>query len=126
VPSFEALVVRTERGGRALTEDEEKKLLAIYPPWMRRLAEFADETCLAQGDLLRVTEDAIDTKTGILWLNFGRGKTGLAITPHFFDLLRFFILCYIFHNFQKTAFFTAELINELINSRLISAQWPMI
>jgi len=46
VPSFEALVVRTERGGRALTEDEEKKLLAVYPPWMRRLAEFADETCL--------------------------------------------------------------------------------
>jgi len=44
---------------------------------MRRLAEFADETCLSQGDLLRVTEDAIDTKTGILWLNFGRGKTGV-------------------------------------------------
>jgi hypothetical protein len=57
VPSFEALVVRTERGGRALTEDEEKKLLVVYPPWMRRLAEFADETCLSQGDLLRVTED---------------------------------------------------------------------
>jgi integrase len=75
VPSFEALVVRTERGGRALTEDEEKKLLAVYPPWMRRLAEFADETCLSQGDLLRVTEDAIDTKTGIIRLNFGpRGK----------------------------------------------------
>ena len=47
--------MRTERGGRALTEDEEKKLLAVYPPWMRRLAEFADETCLSQGDLLRVT-----------------------------------------------------------------------
>ena len=77
VPSFEALVVRTERGGRALTEDEEKKLLVVYPPWMRRLAEFADETCLSQGDLLRVTEDAIDTKTGILRLNFGRGKTGV-------------------------------------------------
>ena len=77
VPSFEALVVRTERGGRALTEDEEKKLLVVYPPWMRRLAEFADETCLSQGDLLRATEDAIDTKTGILRLNFGRGKTGV-------------------------------------------------
>jgi len=77
VPSFESLIVRTEPGGRALTEDEEKKLLAVYPPWMRRLAEFADETCLSQGDLLRVTEDAIDTKTGILRLNFGRGKTGV-------------------------------------------------
>jgi len=48
---------------------------------MRRLAEFADETCLSQGDLLRVTEDAIDTKTGILWLNFGRGKTGVKQVP---------------------------------------------
>jgi hypothetical protein len=44
---------------------------------MRRLAEFADETCLSQGDLLRFTEDAIDTKTGIIRLNFGRGKTGV-------------------------------------------------
>jgi hypothetical protein len=44
---------------------------------VRRLAEFADETCLSQGDLLRVTEDAIDTKTGIIRLNFGRGKTGV-------------------------------------------------
>ena len=77
MPSFEALVVRTERGGRALTEDKRKKLLAVYPPWMRRLAEFADETCLSQADLLRVTEDAIDTKTGIIRLNFGRGKTGV-------------------------------------------------
>ncbi len=32
VPSFESLIVRSERGGRALTEDEEKKLLAVYPP----------------------------------------------------------------------------------------------
>ena len=45
---------------------------------MRRLAEFADETCLSQGDLLRVTDDAIDTKTGIIRLNFGRGKTGVG------------------------------------------------
>ena len=77
VPSFESLIVRTERGGRALTEDEEKKLLTVYPPWMRRLAAFADETCLSQGDLLRVTEDAKDTTTGIIRLNFGRGKTGV-------------------------------------------------
>jgi integrase len=76
VPSFEGLIVRTERGGRALTVDEEKKLLAVYSPWMQRLAEFADETCLSQGDLLRVTEDMIDANTGIIRLNSGRGKTG--------------------------------------------------
>src|SRR6267142_105848 len=81
VPSFESLIVRTEGGGRALTEDEEKKLLAVYPPWMRRLAEFADETRLSQGDLLRVTEDAIDTKTGIIRLNSGRRKTGVEQVP---------------------------------------------
>ncbi len=81
VPSFEGLIVRTERGGRALTEDEEKKLLAVYPPWMQRLAEFADETCLSQGDLLRVTEDMIDANTGIIRLNSGRGKTGVEQIP---------------------------------------------
>jgi integrase len=81
VPSFEGLIVRTERGGRALTVDEEKKLLAVYPPWMQRLAEFADETCLSQGDLLRVTEDMIDANTGIIRLNSGRGKTGVEQIP---------------------------------------------
>ena len=64
-----------------LTEDEEKKLLALYPPWMQRLAEFADETCLSQGDPLRVTEDMIDAKTGIIPLNSGRGKTGVEQIP---------------------------------------------
>ncbi len=55
--------------------------MALYPPWMQRLAEFADETCLSQGDLLRVTEDMIDAKTGIIPLNSGRGKTGVEQIP---------------------------------------------
>jgi hypothetical protein len=56
VPSFEGLIVRTKRGGRALTDEEQKKVLAVYQTWMRRLAEFAKETCLSEGDLLRLTD----------------------------------------------------------------------
>jgi integrase len=48
---------------------------------MQRLAEFADETCLSQGDLLRVTEDMIDAKTGVIRLNSGRGETGVEQIP---------------------------------------------
>jgi len=81
VPSFDALIVRTDRGGRALTDDEKTKLVAQYPLWMQRLADFADETCLSQGDLLRLTEDMIDLKAGIIRLHNGRGKTGVEQIP---------------------------------------------
>jgi integrase len=49
---------------------------------MRRLADFANETCLSQGDLLRLTEDMIDKKVGVDLLNGGRGgKTGIGQIP---------------------------------------------
>ena len=75
VPSFEDLIVRTKRGGRALTADEQKKVLAVYAPWMRRLAEFAKETCLSEGDLLRLTDDMIDRAKGVIVPDGGRKKT---------------------------------------------------
>lgn len=75
VPSFEALIIRTERGGRELTESEQKKVLENFEPWMRRLAEFAVETCLSEGDLLRLTDDMIDERAGIIKPEGGRKKT---------------------------------------------------
>lgn len=74
VPSFEDLIVRTKRGGRALEADEQKKVLAVYAPWMRRLAEFAKETCLSEGDLLRLT-DMIHREKGFIVPDGGRKKT---------------------------------------------------
>jgi integrase len=76
VPSFVGLIVRTERGGRALTEDEQNKLNGVYPPWMRRLAIFDAETCLSQGDLLRLTDSMIDEKARVIVPDGGRKKTG--------------------------------------------------
>jgi integrase len=58
------LIVRTERGGRELREDEQNKVSAVYSPWMHRLAGFAVETCLSEGDLLRLTESMVDEKAG--------------------------------------------------------------
>ena len=77
VPSFEALIVRTERGGRELNEIEQRKVLAAYQPWMRRLAQFAVETCLSEGDLLRLTDDMIDERAGIIKPAGGRKKTNV-------------------------------------------------
>ena len=77
VPSFEDLIVRTERGGREITEDEQEKLLPIFEPWMRRLWEFGRETCLSQGDLLRLTDDMIDERAGVIKPEGGRKKSGV-------------------------------------------------
>jgi len=75
VPSFEDLIVRTKRGGRALEANEQKKVLAVYAPWMRRLVEFAKETCLSEGDLLRLTDDMINREKGFIVPDGGRKKT---------------------------------------------------
>jgi integrase len=77
LPSFEDLIVRTKFGGRALSADDQKKVLAVYPMWLARLAEFAKETCLSQGDLLRLTDDEIDTRLGVIKPEGGRIKTGV-------------------------------------------------
>ncbi len=74
-PSFEDLIIRVKRGGRALTIEERAKALAVYPKWLARLAEFATETCLSEGDLLRLTEDMIDQKSRVVVPQDGRMKT---------------------------------------------------
>jgi len=66
VPNFENLIVRTERGGREITQDEQEKLLAVFPIWMQRLWDFGRETCLSQGDLLRLTDSMIDERQGTI------------------------------------------------------------
>ncbi len=77
IPSFEDLIVRTERGGREITQDEQEKLLPVFAPWMRRLWEFGKETCLSQGDLLRLTDAMIDERLGVIKPEGGRKKSGV-------------------------------------------------
>ena len=77
VPSFDDLIVRTDRGGRALSSDEQQAALTVYPKWMARIAEFACETCLSQGDILRLTENMIDWQRGVIVPEGGRKKTGV-------------------------------------------------
>jgi hypothetical protein len=76
-PSFEGLIIRTDRGGREIGEDEQQKVLPLFKPWMRRLWNFARETCLAQADLLRLTFDMIDERQGTITLAGGRKKSGV-------------------------------------------------
>jgi integrase len=75
VPSFNELIVRTGRSGREIKAGEEEKLLPIFAPWMQRLWIFGKETCLSQGDLLRLTDDMIDEYQGTIKPEGGRKKT---------------------------------------------------
>ena len=63
--------------GEHLSADDHKKVLAVYPMWLARLAEFAKETYLSQGDLLHLTDDEIDTRLGVIKPEGGRIKTGV-------------------------------------------------
>jgi len=54
-------------------------LLSFANYWDRRrarLAEFAAETCLSEGDLLRLSEDMVDRRQGVIIPEGGRKKTG--------------------------------------------------
>jgi hypothetical protein len=75
VPNFEGLIVRTEFGGRELTEVEQQNALTVYAPWMQRLTRFASETCLSEGDLIRLTYVDIDEARGVVRPAGGRKKT---------------------------------------------------
>ena len=66
VPSFDGLIKRVAHAGRALNTAKRKKLLAVYPKWLARLAEFATETCLSEGDILRLTEAMIDRDNRVI------------------------------------------------------------
>ena len=82
VPNFEDLIVRTDFGGRELSEKEQRKALAVYDLWMQRLTRFASETCLCEGDLIRLTFAEIDEARGVVRPAGGRKKTsGAQISP---------------------------------------------
>jgi hypothetical protein len=53
-PSFAGLIQRSQRD-RVLDQKEEKAMLEIYPAWLGRVAIVAQETCLSQGDIVRLT-----------------------------------------------------------------------
>jgi integrase len=62
---------------RVLNPDEYQRLIAAAPIWFRRVLIVAFETCLSQGDLLRLTDDMIDEKAGVIVPRDGRIKTGV-------------------------------------------------
>ena len=62
---------------RVLNADEYQKLLSAAPLWFRRVLIVAFETCLSQGDLLRLTDEMIDEKAGVIVPRGGRIKTGV-------------------------------------------------
>jgi integrase len=77
IPSFDGLVVRSEGRERVLDADEETALLEAYPAWMKRISIVSRETCLSEGDVIRLTEDMIDRKNRVIVPEGGRVKTGV-------------------------------------------------
>jgi len=70
---------------RVLRLDEYTKLLTVSPSWLKRICIVAYESCLSEGDLLRLTADMINEHEGVIEPEGGRTKTGVRqvspITP---------------------------------------------
>jgi len=59
---------------------------SLFPPsWLKRICIVAYESCLSEGDLLRLTADMINEHEGVIEPEGGRTKTGVRqvspITP---------------------------------------------
>jgi integrase len=75
-PSFAGLIQRSQRD-RILDTKEESSMLDAYPPWLRRVAIVARETCLSEGDIIRLTRGMIDRQRREIVPTGGRVKTGV-------------------------------------------------
>ena len=75
-PSFAGLIQRSQRD-RILDATEEKAMLDAYPAWLRRVATVARETCLSEGDIIRLTKGMIDRQRREIVPAGGRVKTGV-------------------------------------------------
>ncbi len=76
---------------RILSQGEAVRLFAACSPWFRRLCEASMETCLSEGDLIRLTYDMINEETGIIEPEGGRCKTKVEqvapLTARFREIL---------------------------------------
>jgi integrase len=75
-PSFAGLIQRTQRD-RILDVKEESALLLAYPAWLRCVAIVARETCLSEGDIIRLSKNMIDRQRREIVPAGGRVKTGV-------------------------------------------------
>lgn len=73
--SFRGVLPTVKGRERVLSQAEEKRLFDACPPWLRRLGEASNETCLSEGDLIRLTADMIDDDNGVIVPEGGRCKT---------------------------------------------------
>ena len=66
-------------------------MLDAYPGWLRRVATVARETCLSEGDIIRLTKPMIDRQRRELVPAGGRVKTGVEqrapLTDHVLEIL---------------------------------------
>lgn len=88
LPVFDYLINRCENAGRALTIEERQKALAVMPKWLARAFEFATETCLDEGDVIRLTDAMIDWKSREVVPEGGRIKTEVMQRSYLTDRAR--------------------------------------
>ena len=73
-PSFAGLIQRSKRD-RILDAKEESAMLKTYPAWLSRIAIVARETCLSEGDIIRLTKPMIDRQRREIVPAGGKVKT---------------------------------------------------
>jgi integrase len=76
--SFRGVLPTVKGRERIMSERETKRLFAACPLWLKRLGEASLETCLSEGDLIRLTDDMIDEDQGVIVPDGGRCKTEVA------------------------------------------------
>ena len=75
--SFDGVLPEANHRQRVLKDSERQRLLKESPVWLRGLLIAGLETCLSEGDLLRLRWEDIDEETGAISPDGGRLKTAV-------------------------------------------------
>lgn len=79
LPAIDRLKTNNQRV-RYLSEDEENRLVAALPEWLKPLVTVAIHTGMRRGELLRLTWKDVDFAQGIIWVRVSKSGEGRRIS----------------------------------------------
>jgi len=79
LPEIDAVKTNNQRV-RYLTEDEENRLVAALPAWLRSLVIVAIHTGMRRGELLKMLWDDVDFVQSVIWVRVSKSGEGRRIS----------------------------------------------